>query len=49
MLKNMRSRNSSGAFCRKHIFPTRELLESPEVLSRRIYFSRKENQPELSF
>jgi hypothetical protein len=42
MLKNMRSRNSSGAFCRKRVFPAHEILESPEVRARRIHFSRKE-------
>ena len=41
MLKNMRSRNGRGAFCRKPIFPARQILEKPEVLARRNSFFKK--------
>jgi hypothetical protein len=38
----MRSRNRSGAFCQKIVFPAHEILESPEDFARHIHFSRKE-------
>jgi hypothetical protein len=43
MLKNMRSRNQSGAFCRKHLSPPAEILDRPEVHVRRssIFQERK--------
>ncbi len=41
MLKNMRSRNPSGAFC--HIFPAHEILESPEVLPAVFIFQERKS------
>jgi hypothetical protein len=47
MLKNMRSRNPSGAFC--HNLPAHEILESPEVLPAVFIFREKKISPNCHF